>query len=76
MKPASEASTRQKKDSKTTRRETKKGKGGTKGLKRKAKEQNEKGPKREAGVEKANMSLTRVGMHEDIINPKRASKKG
>ena len=39
MKPASEASTRQKKDSKTTRKETKKGKGGTKGLKRKAKEQ-------------------------------------
>ena len=29
----------------------------------------EKGPKREAGVEKANMSLTRVGMHEDIVNP-------
>ena len=29
----------------------------------------EKGPKREVGVEKANMSHTRVGKHEAIINP-------
>ena len=35
----------------------------------------EKGPRRDGGVERANMSLTRVGKHEGIINPQRKTTK-